>query len=623
MVVTNNGPSGATNVEVVDTLPAGLTFDSATGGTVTAPTGGNQTVIVNVGSLASGASTTVTITANVEQSAAANLTNNAVVRSTESTNGFDTNTANNSANETTAVQSNIDLQITKTDSVDPVVAGNSFVYTLIVTNAGPSDATGVVVTDDLPDGLQITSATSTIGTVSLPSSAQDTTGANPDDMTVSIGNLATGATATVTVNATVLPGTRANLSNVASVTTADAGMNETNTANNSATEPTTVNSEVDLVITKTDSTDPVIAGNALSYTLTVTNNGPSTANNVTVTDVLPSGVTFTSTSASQGSAANGSGTVTGSLGTIAPGASATVTINVNVNEATRGTLSNTASVTSTETDSNTANNSATQPTTVNASVDLAITKVDDIDPITPNSTLTYTMVVTNNGPSQATGVVVNDTLPTGLTFVSATSTVGTATNAGNVITGNIGTLNSGASATITVTATVDSTASGQLVNTATVSGTETDSNQSNNSATQNTDIAIPGSISGRVYIDVNRNGVFDSGDTGFPGGVEITLTGTDVGNASVSRTETTDATTGEYTFSNVMPGTYTLTQTQPAGAIDGASNVGTGATGASAGTSVINTITLGNAPAAVGFNFGEVLNPLSKRRFLASSGPTD
>lgn len=620
MVVTNNGPSGATNVEVVDTLPAGVTFVSATGGTVTAPTGGSSDVIVDVGSLASGASTTVTVTVSVDQSAAASVTNTAIVRSTESTAGFDTVTANNTVTEATAIQSTIDLGITKTDSVDPVLAGETFVYTLVVTNSGISDATGVLVTDNLPDGLQITSATSTAGTVTIPASAQDTTAANNDDLTVDVGNLAAGASATITVNATVLPGTRGTLSNVATASTSTAGLIETVTANNTVTETTTVNASVDLAVTKTDSLDPVIAGNALTYTITVTNNGPSTANAVTVSDVLPAGVTFTSVVASQGSASNAGGTITGSLGAIAPGASATVTIAVNVDEATRGTLSNTASATSTETDSNTANNSATQATAVNASVDVAITKVDSVDPVTPGSALQYTITVTNNGPAQATGVSVADTLPAGLTFVSATSTVGTVTNAGNAITGTIGTLNSGATATITVNATVDAGTTGTLSNTAAVTVTETDSNTTNNTATQTTDIATAGSISGRSYVDVNRNGVFDAGDTGLPG-VAIALTGTDVGGNAVSLNTTTDA-NGEYTFSNVMPGTYTLTQTQPAGVQEGQANVGTGATGATAGTNVISSITLGNAPLATEFNFGDVLSPLSKRRFLASSNAT-
>ncbi|MBI3459898.1 DUF11 domain-containing protein, partial [Candidatus Acetothermia bacterium] len=77
----------------------------------------------------------------------------------------------------------------------------------------------------------------------------------------------------------------------------------------------------DLAVTKTDSPDPVIAGNNLTYTLTVTNNGPDNAGGVTVTDTLPGGVTFISAVPSQGSCSQSAGVVTCSLGTMANAAS--------------------------------------------------------------------------------------------------------------------------------------------------------------------------------------------------------------------------------------------------------------------------------------------------------------
>ena len=119
----------------------------------------------------------------------------------------------------------------------------------------------------------------------------------------------------------------------------------------------------DLGITKVDSSDPARVGRNLTYTITVTNNGPNPATGVAVNDALPGGLSARSTSASQGSC-SGTTTVTCALGDLASGASATVTIVVRPSEA--GTLSNTATVSGGQPDPNDANNTATQDTTVAA-----------------------------------------------------------------------------------------------------------------------------------------------------------------------------------------------------------------------------------------------------------------
>ncbi|MCC7333491.1 MAG: DUF11 domain-containing protein [Pirellulaceae bacterium] len=618
LTVFNDGPSGATNVEVVDTLPAGVTFVSATGGTVTGGTvGTNGPVTIDLGSMASKQTKVITLTVNVASNAAASISNSAIVRSTESTAGFDRDTTNNTATEPTATQGTIDLELTKTASAASVKPGQSLVYTIVVTNKGPSDATLVSLTDNIPDGIRITSATSTVGTVTIPASAQDTTAANADDLTLNIGNLVKDATVTITVNATVLPGTTGSITNTANVSTTDTSLIETITANNTGSVTTTLTPEIDLAITKTDSVDPATAGSPLTYTITVTNSGPSTATNVNVTDNLPTGVSFTSGSASQGTVSNAAGVVTGNLGTLAPGASATMTIIVGVNAATRGTITNTVSVVGAETEPITNNNSASQDTVINGSVDLVITKVDSIDPVAVGGALSYTIEVTNNGPSTATNVVVTDNLPTTLAYVSGNSTVGTVTNAGNAVTANVGTLASGAKAIITVNTTVSGTATGTITNTASVVAAEAESNTANNSATQTTALVTPGSISGFAYLDVNRNGTRDNGDTPLPN-VAVALSGTETGTGTaVTRQTTTDA-NGAYTFSNLLPGTYQIVQTQPTEYKDGQTNVGTGATGL-AGTNQITTIQLGSGANAQAFNFGELQPDLSKRRFLASS----
>ena len=116
-------------------------------------------------------------------------------------------------------------------------------------------------------------------------------------------------------------------------------------------------SGADLAVTKGGAPDPIIEGDNLTYTLNVTNSGPSGATNVTLTDPLPTGVTFVSATSAQGSCSNASGTVTCNLGSMASAAQVAVTI---VGRPTgAASLSNTASVTATESDPNPANNSAT------------------------------------------------------------------------------------------------------------------------------------------------------------------------------------------------------------------------------------------------------------------------
>lgn len=598
ITVFNDGPSTATNVVLTDVLPAGLSFTSgsASQGTVNHVTG---TVTANLGSLASGASATVTINTNVAPTASGTINNTASVTGTE----VDDDPTNNSDTESTQVDQSIDLVVTKTDGLTTVISGNNLTYTMTVTNNGPSTATDVVLADVLPATLTYVTHTVSQGTATIVG----------QNFNAALGTLAPGASATVTITTTVSGIATGTISNTS---TATATQTDTNNANNSATDTTTATPQIDLQITKTDSPDPVIAGNQLTYTIVVTNAGPSTATGVTVTDVLPAGVTFSSGTSTVGTVANASGTVTANIGTLASGATATVTLVTTVAPATRGTISNTATVAGTQTDTNSTNNSATTTTTANGNIDLSITKADSADPVIAGNTLTYLLTVTNNGPSTATNVIITDTLPAALTFSSATASQGTVANAAGVVTANVGTLAPGATATVSIITNVSSSVTQQTItNTATVTATETDTALANNTASQTTQAYGLSSLSGFSYIDANRNGVRDVGELPIAG-VLIALTGTNVLSAPVSLSTTTDA-NGQYTFSSLLPGTYALQQTQPAGFQEGEASVGT-PSGGVPGTSQITTINVTGGTTAVDYNFGD-FRALSKRRFLAST----
>ncbi|HEY5595011.1 MAG TPA: DUF11 domain-containing protein, partial [Nitrospiria bacterium] len=234
-------------------------------------------------------------------------------------------------------------------SPDPVTAGNNLTYAITVTNNGPDAATNAIVIDGIPAGVTLVSASASQGSCGGTST-----------VTCSLGTISNGAGATVTI--VVAPASAGTVNNTVSVTS-DAS--DPNPGNNSASSGSTAFAPAppvaDLAIALTDSPDPVTAGNNLTYTITVTNDGPDAATDAIVTDTLPAGVTFVSSSASQGSC-SGTNTVTCALGTIDNGAEATVSIVAT--SGTAGTINNTAGVSSSVADSDTTNNSATEDSTI-------------------------------------------------------------------------------------------------------------------------------------------------------------------------------------------------------------------------------------------------------------------
>ncbi|HEY8739612.1 MAG TPA: DUF11 domain-containing protein, partial [Candidatus Dormibacteraeota bacterium] len=525
-------PPGDTTgtITVTDTLPTGMTFASATGAGWTC--GGTTTVTcTNPGPILAGGSSSFSVTVDVALAAAGSPTNTASV----STPG-ETVTTNNSASDPTTVDRVADLVVAKTDGQATAVPGSALVYVVTVTNSGPTPVVGGSVTDSMPAAL-------TGVTWTCAASAGSTCSASGSGNIADTVNLLSGGVATYTVSGTVSPNATGSLANTASAAV-PAGYTDPNPANNSATDTDTLNPTADLSIVKTDGQTSAVPGQAISYTVTVTNSGPSSATGATVVDNVPgtiTGVTWTC-AASAGSscgAASGSGSINSTVN-LAPTGTATYTVQGTVGQSATGSLSNTATVTAPAgvTDPNLANNTSTDTDSLTPTADLVMTKDDSKTTAVAGTSDTYTITVHNNGPSAESGASVVDNLPAALTGATWTcaasggSSCGAASGSGSINT--TADLLSGGTATYTLTATISAAASGNLSNTATVTAPAgvTDPNLANNSATD-TD-----TLTASADLAITKT---DGSATAVPGnGVTYTIAATNNGPSAVTAATVTD-----------------------------------------------------------------------------------
>ena len=491
ITASNAGPSNAPSGTVADTFPAALTCSwtcvGAGGGTCTAgPAAGNINDAVN---LPAGGSVTFTAVCSIAPGATGSLANTATVTSATS----DPNAGNNSATDTDTLTPSGDLAITKTDGTGNATPGGSTTYTIVASNAGPSNVPSATVADTFPAVLTCT--WTCVGAGGGTCTAGPTAGNINDAVT-----LPSGGSVTYTAVCSIDANASGNLVNTAMVSSATA---DPNAGNNSATDTDVLGGlSADLSITKTDGLTNASPGQPTTYTIVAANAGPSAANGATVADTFPAGLNGVSwTCVGSGGGTCTAGPVGGNINdavNLPASGSVTYTVSATIDGAFIGTLSNTATVTSPGGvgDPNSGNNSATDTTEVMRAAVVGGTKTVTGD-FEVGGTITYTVTLTNTGMQNQgdnPGDEFEDVLPATLTLVSASATSGTAVaNTGtNTVTWN-GTLAAdGGSVTITIEATINAGAEGATIANQGTIFFDGDGNATNESSAVTDDPAVGG-----------------------------------------------------------------------------------------------------------------------------------
>ncbi|WP_164557849.1 DUF11 domain-containing protein [Massilia atriviolacea] len=576
--------------------------------------------------------------------------------------------ANNVASADVQVDPVSDLTVVNTVTPGSVPAGTNATYVLTINNNGPSTANGVTVTDvfTIPEGtMSVLSITASNGGVCQPYDPATRT------ISCAMGAMASGATRTITVvtrpdymDNQPTPRTIGSTATVAT-TSNESDLGNNSSSNNLSVTPATL----DLLVNNTDNVDPmgfvpagagpVFPDNVVTYRNTITNRGPSVATHLKLSYVmkppagksmtflggklLPDGAAYTNYCDQANSQVTGPAqmTVTCHFPTneILEGNNANRDLYLDFRVDTQPTGSgdayqSTVTVSSREPEALTPNNSADQSTTIKMRVDLKMSKAAFAWNGTSNAGATavqlrqpffWVLTLNNAGPGNSNGTVINDVLPAGLTVYTGGAAapynaapynagITWSTNnaapsngscgAGATISCAVGLLEVGKSATVRIPV-IATAANPALENCGTASTTDVERTAVDNRGCAT--IAVqPSSIAGFVYEDNNNDAAKAAGETGITG-VTLRLDGTDLYGNTVSNVTTVTSAGGAYVFNNLSPGTYKVTEVQPATHLDGKDAAGSAAGTASDATAdEIGNIVLPASTAATGYLFGEL-----------------
>ena len=500
--VANKGPAAVNNPVLVFNVPAGTTLQSYSvpgatctllGSTLTCtPTAGpttqfpsgfsenvSFTLLVNSGTTGSiMPSVSVTSTANASP----------VVTPTPGPDGVTPATA--SASATIPITTSADLSVANSCTPQDAQVGGTVTCVQTITDIGPSDAAGVVLTETQP-----TNATSTSAVVS---------GGGPGascsillgNVTCNVISVKVGSPATVTYMYTVNAGT-ASGTKISDAATVSSSTTDPVSSNNSASDSITVATaaQADIGVSYTSYPTSVTAGSNITYVQSITNYGPAASGALTITESTPPNTTFVSItpgswSCSGQPSAGGTGSFTCTLaagigapvGGVPQSSPFTLVVQSNTGLADGTAITDTVTSPALAADPDSTNNSASANTTIADpnQADMSVTIAASNTSPRAATPVTLTVTATNNGPSRATNAVVTIPLSSQEQYVSVTPSQGTCSLSGGSVTCNLGSLANAASATVSLV--VNTINYGSTTNTATVSADQTDPVTTNNTA---------------------------------------------------------------------------------------------------------------------------------------------